>query len=832
MSIALQSSPLIANRYRLLEKIGQGGMGAVYRAQDRLRATTVALKRVELPYDPSKLALPNQRHQTASDSKAASRLALVNEFRLLAALRHPNIVSVLDYGLETDGTPFFTMELIEDSQPFVKAISGYSLVDKIKTLLQLLQALVYLHRHDIVHHDLKPNNVLIDSTGQVRVVDFGLAIHAHDHTKQAGTLYYTAPEMIDGGIATVATDLYSFGVMCYEALLGERPFVMKSISQLRRDVLKKAVDFHNLRDSLGQPLTDLITQLLSKDPQQRPADASSVIREMCAAVGLATPLETLAIRNSFLQTAQFVGRTSELTQLEQALDQANRGTGSIWFIAGESGVGKTRLMDELRIRALVKNVRVLHGKFPENSHTNFELWRTPIEALLLTTPIAPLEASILKALVPNIDELIECPVENSPPLSPLARQDRLMTAIVELFARQTEPILLLLDDLQFAHADLELLHLLTKAVSVLPLLIVSSYRQEEAPQLADQFSNARIIKLPRLAPDEIEQLSTAILGESGVRKSLQTLLYRETEGNTFFLIEVLRMLAEDAGQLAKIGIRPLPEHVFPVGVANIIRRRLDRLSSLDQQVLKFAAVYGRVINFRVIAHCYPDHQLIYWVTHCADAGILTIAEGRPEFAHDKLRAVIISSIEPDLLKHFHLQIAETLEELYLHEASYTPMLADHLQCAGELARAIPYQLLEAERLINLGELNRARTLLMNLLIEVERQELPQPDARMMRWYYLLGKTLEYGIMMVGSSEEAIGWFERSLVLSMKLNDQPLIAETLTHMALISLEHYGGNEASEVMLTSAEAICQQLNDYLGLAAIAFVRANGRYFAGKY
>ncbi|MBX3080291.1 MAG: tetratricopeptide repeat protein [Anaerolineae bacterium] len=407
-----------------------------------------------------------------------------------------------------------------------------------------------------------------------------------------------------------------------------------------------------------------------------------------------------------------------------------------------------------------------------------------------------------------------------------------MTTIVELFVRQTQPILLLLDDLQFAHADLDLFNLLTKAISVLPILLVGTYRQEETPQWADQFSTARAIKLGRLSSDEIEQLSTAILGEVGSRKMLQTLLYRETEGNTFFLIEVLRMLAEDAGQLAQIGSRALPEHVFPVGVANVINRRLNRLSDLDQQVLKFAAVCGRIIDFRLIAHCYPDHQLIYWVTHCADAGILTINDGRPEFAHDKLRSVIINSIEPSVLKYFHLQIAEAIEQLYENKASYASMLTHHFYEAGELERAIPYQLVEAERLIELGEMNRARAILMKFLIEVEHRELPQPDDRMMRWYFLLGKTLEYGIMMVGNSEEAIGWYERSLMLSMALNDQSMIATTLTRIAYITLQHYGGTGIVEDMLSKAETIFQETSDNLGLASIAITRAAARALETKY
>jgi len=159
-------SNLVANRYELLSRLGEGGMGVVDEAYDRLTGSRVALKRVPLTPAPGAAATtaagaPTPPHDSTNRRKV--REALATEFHTLAALRHPNIISVLDYGFDREQTPFFTMELLAAPRTLVAAGADLPPAEKIELVAQLLRALAYLHRHHIVHRDLKPSNAAPES---------------------------------------------------------------------------------------------------------------------------------------------------------------------------------------------------------------------------------------------------------------------------------------------------------------------------------------------------------------------------------------------------------------------------------------------------------------------------------------------------------------------------------------------------------------------------------------------------------------------------------------------------------------------------------------------
>src|SRR5215831_12519163 len=150
--MAAEPSPLIGNRYQIQDHIGKGGMGAVFLATDRLNGQSVALKRVLIP--------TSQLRFSTFSKDADLFIALSQEFRLMASLRHPNIISVLDYGFDDERQPYYTMELLDNPQPPILAMMGQSNLAKIHLLIQVLQALSYLHRRGIIHRDLKPGNIL------------------------------------------------------------------------------------------------------------------------------------------------------------------------------------------------------------------------------------------------------------------------------------------------------------------------------------------------------------------------------------------------------------------------------------------------------------------------------------------------------------------------------------------------------------------------------------------------------------------------------------------------------------------------------------------------
>ncbi|NJR12366.1 serine/threonine protein kinase [bacterium] len=170
-----QTQDLMGYRYVLHEPLGQGGMGIVYRATDRLNGQTVALKRVHFSSDES----DTSAHHDA-------QLALANEFQTLSSLRHPYIISVLDYGFDSQKRPYFTMEFLESARPVTEYVKDKPLRDKVRLFSEMLQALAYLHRRGITHRDLKPDNAVVQLDGHFAPARFRVGRAAKSITGRCG----------------------------------------------------------------------------------------------------------------------------------------------------------------------------------------------------------------------------------------------------------------------------------------------------------------------------------------------------------------------------------------------------------------------------------------------------------------------------------------------------------------------------------------------------------------------------------------------------------------------------------------------------------------------
>jgi serine/threonine protein kinase len=241
---------VIAARYRMVARIGRGGMGDVWRADDLVLKTAVALKLI------------------ASTSQSA-RARILNEVRLARQITHPAVCRVFDVG-EAEGLVFYTMELIrgEDLAALLRRIGRLPSEKVVDIAHQLCGGLAAAHAQGVLHRDLKPANVLIDDRGLVRITDFGIAIprtdaNRHMHT---GTPRYMAPEQqVQGAFLSERTDVYALGVLLYELLVGRVP--------ARNGEDTPATKPSTVVPKVDARLERAIMLALSTDPEQRPASA-------------------------------------------------------------------------------------------------------------------------------------------------------------------------------------------------------------------------------------------------------------------------------------------------------------------------------------------------------------------------------------------------------------------------------------------------------------------------------------------------------------------------------------------------------------------------------
>jgi len=263
----------IVSHYRIVEKVGEGGMGVVYRAHDDRLNRDVALK-----FLPAELM---------NDKNA--RALLIREARTASALNHPNVCTIYDVG-EENGQSYIVMEFVK-GRSLTEQIpeNGLPADTAIRYGEQIADAMAHAHEHGVIHRDLKSPNVIITGLGRVKVLDFGLAKHMTPgeislQTKSistltsegaiVGTMHYMAPELFRGESADARSDIWALGVILYEMVNGKRPFRGKTSYELSSVILHE--DPPRLADNVPSGLRAVIEHCLVKDPQQRYQHASEV----------------------------------------------------------------------------------------------------------------------------------------------------------------------------------------------------------------------------------------------------------------------------------------------------------------------------------------------------------------------------------------------------------------------------------------------------------------------------------------------------------------------------------------------------------------------------
>ncbi len=263
---------LVDNRYRVIEALGSGGMADVCLARDTVLDRDVALK-IMAPH-------------CAGDEAFIERFR--REARSAAALSHPNIVPVYDHGQTEDGEYYIAMEYLPGGtlKERIEARGKLDARISVEVAIEVAEALEDAHEHGLVHRDIKPQNVLVTGRGDVKVADFGIARSASSNTLSEtgtvlGTASYMSPEQAMGERATPGSDLYSLGIVLYEMLTGEPPFVADNpISVSTMHVNEPPVPPKTMNPDVPEGTNALVMRLLAKNPADRHADAAELIEDL------------------------------------------------------------------------------------------------------------------------------------------------------------------------------------------------------------------------------------------------------------------------------------------------------------------------------------------------------------------------------------------------------------------------------------------------------------------------------------------------------------------------------------------------------------------------
>jgi eukaryotic-like serine/threonine-protein kinase len=715
---------IASGRYKVSRFLGEGGRKRVFLARDSSLDRDVALALIKTEgLDEAGL------QRVRFEAQAMARLG-----------DHQNIVTVFDIG-EQDGATFLVCQYMSGGsvEDLIAASEGKGIgvEETVRLGGHVAHALDHAHSRGVVHRDVKPGNVWLGEDGNARLGDFGLAV-ALDRSRltaegmMLGTVAYMAPEQALGRTPDARSDLYSLGSMLYEMLTGRPPFLgdeaVAIISQ-HIGTAPVAPSWHN--PDVPPALERLVMALLAKDPDKRPSTAAEV-RDALAAIATATSMAGPAAAGvaeanplDRLAGGVFVGREREMDDLRAGLDDALSGRGRLLLLMGEPGIGKTRMADELATYARLRGAQVLVGRCYEGEGAPaYWPWVQVIRAFVhdrdrdaLSSVMGPGAAEIAQ-IVSDVRERIPDLLE-PPSLDPEQARFRLFDSIATFLknASRAQPIVVVLDDLHWADKPtLLLLQFLAREVRSSRLLVLGTYRDVELrrqhplaqtlAELAREQVSTRIV-LRGLTVHDVWRFIEMTCGVEPPANLVRA-VYRETEGNPFFVAEIVRLLASE-GKFSESGEGSWSISI-PQSVREVIGRRLDQLSEGANSVLSIAAVAGREFALGVVqAVSDLDLDAVSDAIDEARAARVITEAGRSVdryiFSHALIRETLYEEIPTARRIMLHRRLGETLEPLYEGGGeSHLAELAYHfLEAApgGDVRKAFDYAERAAARAIQL-----------------------------------------------------------------------------------------------------------------------------------
>ena len=751
-------------RYQVKNFLGEGGKKKVYLAHDKVLDRDVAFALIK-----------------TEKLDEGTRLRFSREAQVMGRLGdHVNIMTIHDIGDES-GQPYIVLPLMPggDVGSLIENTPEHRLpVEQAVAIAEAVcRGLEYAHSKGVVHRDIKPGNVWLSGDGTPKVGDFGLAL-AVDLSRltnegiMVGTYYYMPPEQAMGGDVTAQSDLYSLGAMLYEMVTGRPPFTGDDmVAIIGQHINTPPVSPSWYRPDLPPTLAALIMKLLEKDPNKRPASAKEVLEALEAIEsGRAEELFTeqpKELADSPLYRRIFVGRETELRQLQSCFDAAASGQGSLTMVVGEPGIGKTTLCEQLATYVSLRNGVVLVGHCYEEGSLSLP-YLAFVEALRtyaqtrdvnrLRKELGP-GASDVARIVSEVRERLR--IQPRPKGNPDEERYRLLQAVSDFLgsASVAQPLLIVLEDLHSAdRGTLEMLEHVARNLGDRRLLLVGTYRDIEVDRthplsaaLAEfrRLPSFSRVLLRGLNADEVRRMLSAIAGQD-VPWGLAEAVHRQTEGNPLFVQEVVRYLAEEGiiereeGKWHARIDTPLEVRI-PDGLRDVIGKRLSCLGESCNKVLSVAAVVGRDFQMEVLQKVagMSDDELFGALEEARKAAVIEERTGvgakvHYRFAHAFFRQTLYEeTIAPRRIR-LHQQVARVLEEIYKERLEeHAAELAEHFSYSSDradLEKAVGYGEMAARRASDVYSYGEAVRLLEQAL---RVQEVFDPEDKLKRYDLLL-----------------------------------------------------------------------------------------------
>ncbi|MCE4574715.1 ATP-binding sensor histidine kinase [Caballeronia sp. CLC5] len=616
--------------------------------------------------------------------------------------------------------------ILDDSggDPLIRALGKPLALGRcLRIGVNLARAMVEMHALGIVHKDIKPANVLVDSNDEVRLTGFGIAsLLPREHQPAlppeviAGTLTYMSPEQTGRMNRSIdaRSDLYSFGVLFYEMLTGAPPFAASDAMQwIHCHIARRPVPATERVQGLPAVVGRIVDRLLAKTAEERYQTALGVLDDLRICL---TAWETsgdipdfmLGTRDAsdrLLVPEKLYGRDAQIDALLAAFDRVvKQGDAEVVLVSGYAGIGKSSLVNELQKALVPSRGLFASGKFDQykrdmpylpltqafqslvrvllnKSDAELKHWR-----LALTQALAP-NGQLMIGLIPELALIIgEQPAV--PALPPQEARNRLHIAfrrLLGVFARPEHPLALFIDDLQWLDAATrELIEDLAAHTDVTHLLLIGAYRANEVEpghhlaQLIDAMSGATGdagMKLEHIDLQALDTHSTTELLCDALRCGAQDaaplaqLVHEKTGGNPFFLIQFLTMLA-DEGLLAfdhhagnwTWDLPRIRAKGFTENVASLMTAKLGRLPQATRETLSRLAVLGNVAKIDALMRIYgePEAAIDATLWEAMKSGLVRRAGDAYVFAHDRVQESAYALIPQDERAAIHLHIGRAL----------------------------------------------------------------------------------------------------------------------------------------------------------------------------